>query len=282
MSTSDSLKERIKSFIASTSRRNYGALAIVIIFSFYRYWLRMKRSLAIKHQSQAGRVVILGAGFSGICMAIKLKKAGMDSFTILEKSNLVGGTWNYNAYPGAACDVPSILYCFSFEPMHFFKQFSSQPEIRSYLQKLVQKYDLERHIKLNCEVTAASYIEEKGKWIITAQHKGTEIKEVADIFISAQGQLNTPKRPNIPGQNEFQGTSFHTARWNKECSLDGKNVAIIGTGATATQIIPVIAPRPKHFYVFQRTPSYLITDNNQPLSKWKKNSIYDSSYETLS
>lgn len=261
---------KFKEWVSRHKNFRYGAFSFTIMLMLYRYSLYKKRLKAIRYQSKTGRVVIIGAGFSGICMAIKLKKAGMNSFVILEKASEIGGTWHHNVYPGAACDVESILYCYSFDPMDFEMDYSRQPQIKEYLQKMVRKYDLDCHIKLNCDVSSADYDEKKGQWIFTAQHEGKQIEEVADIFVSGQGQLNIPKFPSIPGQSKFQGTSFHTSRWDKQFSLAGKKVAIIGTGATATQIIPAIASCVEHLTIFQRTPSYIIPAFNTTMKMWRR------------
>ena len=162
-------------------------------------------------------VAILGAGVSGLCMAIQLKKAGIDSFTLFEKSEKVGGTWYENVYPGAACDVPSHFYCYSFEPNpDWSHKFSGQAEIREYLERTAHKYGIVPHIRFGTEIAAASFDEHAGRWRLRTT-RGEEI--AADVLVSGTGQLNRPLVPDLPGLAEFEGRQFHSARWDHGCDL---------------------------------------------------------------
>ncbi|MEW6777191.1 MAG: NAD(P)/FAD-dependent oxidoreductase [Bdellovibrionota bacterium] len=207
-------------------------------------------------------VAIIGSGFAGLGMAIQLKKAGFNSFTIFEKASRVGGTWRDNTYPGAACDVPSHLYSFSFEPKtNWSRAFPEQPEILEYIEHCVDKYGLRPHIHFDTEIENARFEESRGLWRIRTT-KGGEFN--AHVLVSGCGQLNRPAFPNIPGLKDFAGVQFHSARWNHDYDLTGKNVAVIGTGASAIQFIPQIAPKVKKLHVFQRTPPWIIEKPDRP------------------
>ena len=184
-------------------------------------------------RSTTPSVIIIGTGFGGLCMAIQLRNAGIETFTLLEKASGVGGTWRDNTYPGAACDVQSHLYSFSFEPKHdWSRKFGLQPEILDYMQHCVEKYDLAGHIQFNNEVASAVFNEATNTWTVTTTDGESQ---TADIIVTATGQLNQPAWPNIPGLDTFAGTTFHSARWDHNYDLSGKNVGVIGTGASAIQ-----------------------------------------------
>ena len=185
-------------------------------------------------------IVVVGTGFSGIAMGVALKGAGIDSFVILEKAGDVGGTWRDNTYPGAACDVPSHLYCFSFEPKpDWSRSFSPQQEIHAYLKHCVEKYDLARHIRFHQEVTGAEFDEASGTW--TVRMAGGEPLRARAVVLG-NGALHVPALPDIPGRDSFEGRLFHSAQWDHAYPLAGKRVAVIGTGASAIQFVPEIAP----------------------------------------
>jgi cation diffusion facilitator CzcD-associated flavoprotein CzcO len=204
----------------------------------------------------APTIAIAGAGFGGIGLAVALKRAGIDSFTIYERAGDAGGVWRDNAYPGAACDVPSLLYSFSFAQDHdWTASFASQPEILAYLRRCVARFGLARHIRFNAEIAAASFDERAGAWHLeTAEGERFD----ADVFISAVGLFNRPALPDIPGRDGFADLQFHSARWPAKCDLAGKRVAVIGTGASAIQIVPAIAPTVAKLHVFQRTPHHVL------------------------
>lgn len=164
--------------------------------------------------------VIIGAGFGGLCLGMKLKRAGIDSFTILEKEAAIGGTWRDNVYPGAACDIPSFHYCFSFEQRtDWSRKWAPQPEILDYIRHCARKYDLERHIRLSAEVERARFEGESRQWIVHTKD-GEELR--ADFLVSAVGQLNRPYIPAISGMNDYRGVSFHSARWPRDANVQGK------------------------------------------------------------
>ncbi len=213
-------------------------------------------------------VAIVGAGFSGICMAIKLRQAGITRFKIFEKTGGISGTWYDNTYPGAACDVPSHLYCFSFElNPDWSRVFSPQPEIQAYTETCVDKYKIRPHVRFHCEIKGASFNEEKALWTIENK-EGEKIQ--ARVLVSAIGALNRPLIPDIEGLSDFSGDVFHSAQWNHDCDLKGKRVGVIGSAASAIQIIPAIAPEVKKLHVFQRTPNYIVRRNNRDYSEKEK------------
>lgn len=212
--------------------------------------------------------IIIGAGFAGICMAIRLKQAGQHNFIVLERNPHIGGTWWDNAYPGAACDVESHLYSYSFEPKaDWTREFSPQQEILEYLDFCAAKYDVNKHIQLNTSVTGTSFNEETGLWTVkTADGKILTAK----ALISCSGGLSQPALPAINGLENFKGKMFHSARWDKSFEATGKKVAVIGTGASAIQIVPAIAPQVKQLALFQRTPPWIIPKPDGPISNFRK------------
>jgi cation diffusion facilitator CzcD-associated flavoprotein CzcO len=219
-------------------------------------------------QQQHLDVVILGAGVSGLCMGIKLIEAGVPSFAIFEKSQDVGGTWLDNSYPGAGCDVPSHLYSFSFEPNpEWSRAFSPQPEIQRYLRRCAEKYDLLTRIRFGTEIAGARFDEHAGLWHIRTS-TGEEI--TAKALVSGLGQLNRPHVPDLPGLASFEGTSFHSARWDHQHDLAGERVAVIGNGASALQFIPEIAKTAQRVTVFQRSANWVIPRNDRKFSEADK------------
>lgn len=175
---------------------------------------------------------------SGLCLGIQLKRAGVHSFTILEKSNDIGGTWLENTYPGAGCDIPAFLYSFSFAPkLDWTRKFALQPEILAYFRDCADRFGIRRHIEFGTSVKKACFDEGDSVWRI--QTDRGDIR-TADVFVSAVGQLNRPKIPAIEGLDSFRGEAFHSARWNHDVILDGRDVAVIGTGASAIQLLPHI------------------------------------------
>jgi cation diffusion facilitator CzcD-associated flavoprotein CzcO len=198
------------------------------------------------------KVVIIGAGAAGLAMAMRLKRAGHHELTIVERSGGVGGTWHDNRYPGAGCDVPSHLYCFSFAPKPDWQhKFARQPEIERYFQRCVELFGLEPHLQLGTEVQGARFVD--GQW-----HVQTSRGElVADVLVSGTGQLNRPFVPQLPGLESFAGTSFHSARWDTSFDPRGKRVVVVGNGASAAQFVPELAPHVQQLTVLQRTPSYV-------------------------
>ncbi len=201
-------------------------------------------------------IAIIGSGFGGIGAAIELKKAGYHDITIFEKATEVGGVWRENTYPGAACDVPSPFYSYSYEPNPKWpRRFSQQPAILDYLKAVANKYDVRRHIRFDTEVTAADFDQGSQKWAVLLSN-GDRVE--VDVLVSAVGQLSRPAWPKIAGRETFQGASFHSAEWNHSIDLTGKRVAVIGTGASAIQFVPEIQPQVASLVLFQRTPPYII------------------------
>src|SRR5881392_585182 len=212
------------------------------------------------------RIAIIGSGFSGLCLGIQLKKAGIDSFTIFEKSDRLGGTWRDNTYPGAACDVPAFLYCFSFEQKtDWSRLWSPQEEIRDYMEHCARKYDLVRHLRFGTEIAGARFDAGAGVWRLRTTG-GEEI--VADVMVSAVGQLNRPSIPDIPGLDCFRGACFHSARWDHAHDLAGKRVGVIGNAASAIQFIPQIAPKVRHLSIFQRSANWMLPRGDRAYRAW--------------
>lgn len=201
-------------------------------------------------------VVIIGAGFGGLGMAIRLKAQGQDDIVIIEKGSDVGGCWRDNTYPGAACDVPSHLYSYSFERHYpWSRRFAPQSEIFAYQQHCAGKYDVYRHMRFNTEVAKASFDEAQGAWKITLTNDETIF---ARILITATGQLNQPAYPKMPGIDAFKGAHFHSARWDHSVDLKGKTVAVIGTGASAIQFVPEVAKVAGKVMLFQRSAAHVL------------------------
>ncbi|WP_329238942.1 NAD(P)/FAD-dependent oxidoreductase [Actinoallomurus sp. NBC_01490] len=209
-------------------------------------------------------VVIVGAGFGGIGMAIRLERAGVRDVTVLEKAGDLGGTWRDNVYPGASCDIPSHLYSFSFERRRdWSRRYPPQEEILDYLRACAAKYGIEP--RFGTEVEEAAFDEERGLWRIRTT-AGEEL--TARALVAACGQLNRPAYPDQP--NAFAGTAFHSSRWNHDYDLTGKRVAVIGTGASAIQFVPRVAERAAEVHVFQRTPPYVIEKADRPYAPWER------------
>ena len=206
-------------------------------------------------------VIIVGAGFGGIAAAIELKRHGIDGIRILERAPDLGGTWYYNGYPGAACDVPSHLYSFSFAQRRDWSRLCSpQQEIHGYLREVARANDIERLIEPNSTVTSCVWEERSCLWRVqTAAGKCYE----ADALLLATGQLHRPSRPAIEGVETFAGHSFHSAEWDHDYPLSGKRVAVVGTGASAVQFIPEIAGKVEHLTVFQRTGNWFLPRKNR-------------------
>jgi cation diffusion facilitator CzcD-associated flavoprotein CzcO len=213
------------------------------------------------------RALIIGTGFSGLGMAIALQKLGID-YVILEKANEVGGTWRDNTYPGAACDVPSHLYSYSFEPKADWNHlFSFQPELFDYLKGVADKYDVRRHIVFNAKVDRAHWDEDEYRWHVFTE-SGREY--VAQFLISGAGALHIPSIPDIEALDQFSGAAFHSAQWNHDVDLTGKTVAVVGTGASAIQLIPEIVDRVGELQLYQRTPAWVLPRTNVEFPQWLK------------
>jgi len=211
------------------------------------------------------RVLIVGAGFAGIGMAIQLRAAGIEDFVILERGTAAGGTWRDNNYPGCACDVPSPLYSFSFEPNpHWSHVYANQAEIQAYLCHCIEKYQLATHFRYGECMVSARYDDACALWRVTTL-AGAHYE--AKVLITATGGLSSPEIPNLPGRAQFSGTSFHSARWNHACDLHGKRVAVIGTGASAIQFLPQIATQAAHVDLYQRSAAWVLPKRNRAISR---------------
>jgi cation diffusion facilitator CzcD-associated flavoprotein CzcO len=207
-------------------------------------------------------VAIIGAGFGGLGMAIQLARAGFHDVTIFERAEDVGGTWLANTYPGAACDIPSHLYSFSFAPKtDWTRRYPPQQEILDYLRDCARRFDLARRIRFGVEVTAADFDEATGRWTLTMA--GGETHE-ADVLVTACGQLSRPTVPDLPGLDSFAGTTFHSAQWRHDHDLADRRVAVVGTGASAIQFVPQIVPRVRQLSLFQRHAPHVIRKPDRP------------------
>jgi cation diffusion facilitator CzcD-associated flavoprotein CzcO len=233
------------------------------------------------------RIAIVGSGFAGLGAAIRLKQTGIEDFVVLEAGDDVGGTWNFNTYPGCQCDIPSHLYSFSFAPNpNWSRTYSKQPEIWEYLRRCSREHDIDRHVRLRSEVVAAHWNEADELWHIQiatgggdgdgepalttagalpGEREPTTMRELtAEVLVAGAGPLNEPKLPDIPGIDDFQGTIFHSARWNHEHDPQGERVAVIGTGASAIQFVPHLQQQVAKLHVFQRTPPWVVPHRDRP------------------
>lgn len=204
---------------------------------------------------------IIGSGFGALAVAIELQRAGHTDLRLWERADSIGGVWRDNTYPGAACDVPSPLYSFSYEPNpNWSYRYAQQPEILNYIRATADKYGITPRVQLHREVVAASYDEAAATW--TVQFADGE-EQTVHILISAVGQLSQPVLPNIPGAASFEGIAFHSARWQHDVDLTGKKVAVVGTGASAIQFIPHLVEQVDQLTVFQRSPAYILPKPDQ-------------------
>jgi cation diffusion facilitator CzcD-associated flavoprotein CzcO len=212
-------------------------------------------------------VAVIGSGFAGLGMAIRLKELGADDFVVLERGDDVGGTWRDNTYPGCQCDVPSHLYSFSFAlNPQWTRTFSMQPEIWSYLRRVADDFDVRRHVRFGHDVTAAEWDEPTRRWRLTTPHGTLE----ADTVVAGVGALSEPSYPDLPGLENFTGAVFHSAKWDHDYDLTGKRVAVVGTGASAIQFVPKIQPAVEAMTIFQRTAPWVMPHPDRPLSRTEK------------
>ncbi len=217
----------------------------------------------------AHRIVIVGAGFAGLGMAIRLRQAGITNFLLLERAAEVGGTWRDNTYPGCACDIPSHLYSFSFAPSaDWSRHYAGQAEIQAYLLGCVLEYGLRDQLQTGADLQEAVYYEAQQEWRLTLT-SGTALR--AEVLILARGALSEPSIPEIPGLEKFAGPKFHSAHWDHSVDLTGKRVGVIGTGASAIQFVPQIAPLVEKLTLFQRTPAWILPKRDIALSPaWRR------------
>ena len=212
--------------------------------------------------------MIVGAGFSGIGAAIRLRQEGIEDFVVLERADEVGGTWEANTYPGCRCDVPSHLYSYSFAPNpDWSEMYSPQAEIWQYLIDTTDRFGIRPKIRFGWTLATAEWDEERGLWRLRSD-EGEEI--TARVVISAVGGLVDPRYPDIPGIESFEGEAMHSARWNHDYDVTGKRVAVIGTGASGIQIVPEIAPKVAHLHVFQRTAAWVMPHRNRPITRFER------------
>ncbi|CAF3901681.1 unnamed protein product [Rotaria magnacalcarata] len=247
----------------------------LIYDSFGRASKRAKRKIKWINNQRDDEyyAIIIGTGFSGLGMAIKLNELGMDNYILIERHGHVGGTWYANKYPGCACDVPSNLYSYSFEPnpkwSHYF---SRQPEIAQYLEHCADKYDVRRHIHFNTTVSQLKWIEERQLWQVKTKSNDVERIFYARSVVLGTGILSNAAYPNdIPGIDTFEGQMCHTAEWDKSINFKNKRVAVVGTGASAIQVVPEIQKmNVSQLLVFQRTPPWIIPRVDRTITQWEK------------
>ncbi|HUR84425.1 MAG TPA: NAD(P)/FAD-dependent oxidoreductase [Solirubrobacteraceae bacterium] len=213
------------------------------------------------------RIAIVGGGFAGLGLAIKLKEAGIEDFVVLERAGDVGGTWQANTYPGCQCDIPSHLYSYSFAPNPgWSRTYSRQPEIWDYLRGLVDRYGLRDHIRFGHELRAAAWDDADGHWLVETSQGAW----LAQVLVDASGPLSHPRVPAIEGLDSFEGTIFHSAQWDHDHDLDGERVAVIGTGASAIQFVPWIAKRVGQLHVYQRTAPWILPHTDRPTTRFER------------
>ena len=214
--------------------------------------------------SRSLRIAIIGAGPGGLCAAIRLKQSGFEDFLILERAGGLGGTWHHNRYPGCACDIPSHLYSFSFEPKpDWSRPYGSQPEILAYLEHCAQKYGLLPHCRFGQGVRSARWDEARARWTLELD-AGERVE--ADVVVSALGMFNDLAEPAIAGLDSFAGTVFHSARWKQDHELRGETVGVIGSAASAVQFVPEIVKQARQVHLFQRTANWVMPKQDDPFS----------------
>lgn len=202
-------------------------------------------------------MLVIGAGISGVCIAVALRRLGV-SFSIVERHDAVGGTWLANDYPGAGVDTPSHLYSYSFAPRaEWSRYYPRQAEILGYVQQVAKEHELLPHIRFGHDVLAASWDEQTATWSVRiADRAGRETEETVDVVVSSVGQLTTPTVPDIPGLADFDGPAFHSAEWDHRVPITGRRVGVVGVGASAMQVVPSIAEDAAETLVFQRSPQW--------------------------
>ena len=228
----------------------------------------MGRLRGLTRRGRAPRVAIIGAGFGGIAAAVALRQAGMDDVVIFEAGDGVGGTWRRNIYPGAACDVPSHLYSFSFAlNRRWSRTYAQQPEILAYLEQVTDDFDLRRHLLLGTRVTEVRWDEAAAHWELQVHRDGQPAEtERADLVVSAVGLFGEARLPAIEGLSDFGGRVMHTSAWDRGTDVTGQRVAVVGTGASAVQVVPELARMAKSVSVFQRTPPWMVPKDDRPFS----------------
>ncbi|WP_051385392.1 flavin-containing monooxygenase [Actinokineospora inagensis] len=214
-------------------------------------------------------VVVVGTGFAGMGMAIQLRRAGRDDFVLLEKADDFGGTWRDNTYPGCACDIQSHMYSFSFEQKpDWTRAYAPQPEIWQYLRDVAAKWDLARNTRFGAEVIGARWDSAENRWYVSTNSGDTYVTR---FLVAGLGALHIPSIPELPGIERFAGKTFHSARWDHDYDLTGKRVAVIGTGASAVQFVPRIAPDVAELTLFQRTAPWVMPKPDHVMPEWSQN-----------
>ena len=217
-------------------------------------------------------VAIVGAGMGGISAGVLLRKAGITTFTIYEKSERVGGTWWDNQYPGAEVDVDSYIYSFPFKRYDWTRTHARQPEIHRYLEETAQEFDLDRHLRLGVGVQRAVWDEDRHVYDLTLTNGNTA---ECHVLISAVGFLNVPYYPDWPGLDDFHGPTFHTSRWEHHHDLTGKTVAIVGTGSTASQLVPTLQPQVGKILLFQREPGWVLPKGDRDYTREERARLHN-------
>jgi cation diffusion facilitator CzcD-associated flavoprotein CzcO len=212
-------------------------------------------------------VAIIGAGFGGLGTAIELERGGIGDFVVFERSNALGGTWSANTYPGCQCDVPSNLYSFSFAPRpDWSHSYPEQPQILDYLHECADRFGVRNRIELETEVLEADWLEDEARWRVVTSRGETR----AAVLVAAPGLLSEPRTPAVEGLESFEGTAFHSAAWDDDADLTGKRVAVVGTGASAIQIVPRIQPQVARLHVLQRTPPWVLPHPDREIGEGRK------------
>ena len=217
----------------------------------------------MRKDAQQFETVIIGTGFSGLLAAINLKKKSFDDFILLERESDIGGTWQNNAYPGAEVDIPTGLYSFSFVPYKFTKRYAPQSELLKYTNYIIDKFDIRKFARTNQPVTTITYDEHECLWQIEIE---SGERYTARFIIDTSGVLANPNTPHIEGVESFQGKKFHTAEWDHSVSYEGKNVGVIGSGCSATQVVPAIADKVNKLTVFMGTPEWILPRSDRNYS----------------
>jgi cation diffusion facilitator CzcD-associated flavoprotein CzcO len=204
--------------------------------------------------SKQRSVAIVGGGFGGVGAAVMLKREGYEDVAVFEKGERVGGVWHHNTYPGAACDIPSHLYEYSFAPNRWSRRYAPQAEIQAYVEGVARRFGVLDKVRTGTEVKSAAWDDARGKWLLETSAGPHE----ADVLVTACGQLSVPSTPSIPGLEDFEGPAFHTAEWRHDVDLAGKRVAVLGTGCSAIQVVPAIQPTVAQLDVYQRSPGWTL------------------------
>ncbi len=209
-------------------------------------------------------IAIVGGGFGGVGAAVMLRRAGYEDVTVFEKAERVGGVWHRNTYPGAACDIPSHLYEFSFAPNRWSRRFGPQAEIQAYLEGVARRFGVLDRVRTGTEVRGARWDEGRGRWLLETSAGAHE----AEVLLTACGQLSVPKTPSLPGLDSFAGPAFHTAEWRHDVDLAGKRVAVVGSGCSAIQVVPAIQPEVAQLDVYQRSAGWTVPKMDYAYPEW--------------